>query len=135
MDIYKNVNLLLKKLTIWTHNFLFIVILQKKNWFWRKFRLEKVSVLWLEENSEPCQISMMKLKAVTYFDKQLLTVWQCSTPLMVTVARYSEGISNKTKILFRVPDKKTKSTFILDNSSNYKINYGPNEKANRKLLL
>ena len=78
---------------------------------------------------------MMKLKAVTYFDKQLLTVWQCSTPLMVTVARYSEGISNKTKILFRVPDKKTKSTFILDNSSNYKINYGQNEKANRKLLL
>ena len=34
---------------------------------------------------------------------------------MISVARHWWSISNKTKILFSVIDKKTQSTFILDN--------------------
>ena len=44
------------------------------------------------------------------------------------VARYSGNISNKTKIMFSKLAKKTQSTFILDNGSNYKMNDGPNER-------
>ena len=49
--------------------------------------------------------------------------------LVLTVAGYWESISSKAKILFNVFAKKTKSAFILDNGSNYKINDGPNEKT------
>ena len=47
---------------------------------------------------------------------------------MMAVARYWESICNKRKILFPVLAKKTQSTFILDNGTNYKMKDSPNEK-------
>ena len=47
---------------------------------------------------------------------------------MMTVTRYWEIFSNKTKILFSILAKKTQSTFILDNGSSYKMNDDQNEK-------
>ena len=51
--------------------------------------------------------------------------WVLNTPLMMTVARYLEKISNKTEILFLL--RKAHSIFILDNGSTYKLNRDPNE--------
>ena len=47
---------------------------------------------------------------------------------MMTVTRYWEIFSNKTKILFSILAKKTQSTFILDNGSSYNMNDDQNEK-------
>ena len=51
-----------------------------------------------------------------------------NAPLMLTVARYFENISNKIKFLLSLLAKKTQPIFILSNGSTDKMNDGPNEK-------
>ena len=81
---------------------------------------KKKSGSWSGANSEPCQISIMELKAVTYFDKKnTFDTVVLNTSLMMTVARYCYSISNPIK---------QNLCFCLDYGSNYKMNENSNEK-------
>ena len=111
------------------HIFLGFFAILKKKQILEEGWLEKVTVSWSETNSEPCQTLMKELKVVTFLTKDSIMFDSVlNTPLMMTVARYWEGISNKTKILFSVHPKNAISSYSLQHGSIYNINDGQDEK-------
>ena len=117
---------------MWNHKpyLLFIVILKKKHilkWnFVRKRHCIKIRdrLRTLSNTNE-----LLYCSCYCFFNRVL------NTPLMMTVARYWESFSSKTKILFSVISKKdTINIYSWQYGSTYNMNVGLNEKKKSSCL-
>ena len=111
---------------MWNHKsyLLFIVILKKKH-------ILKGSLV----RKRHCIMIRDRLRTLSNTNELLYCSCYCffnrvlNTPLMMTVARYWESFSSKTKILFSVISKKdTINIYSWQYGSTYNMNVGLNEK-------